>query len=492
MRNHQNTVINERKYQYNATGQISQIDDQLRGSTQYRYDNIERLIQVTGPQPEQFVHDPAGNLLGSPEDVDTAAAGSDTKTPQVSGNRLNFQGDRHYAYDAQGNRIEQRRGKDGKQVTCYQYDHQNRLIGIEQKNGSKPDSEKQRTEYQYDALGRRIRKIHKDANQQTIGGTEFYWNDDVLLTEQALVTSFEVSNDSEEQAEQQPNRHYVFEPNSFKPLAFVQHEQLHYYHLDHLGTPQEITNASGELVWTAQYKAYGSLVLAPIRQVENNLRFQGQYFDEESGLHYNRFRYYDPECGRFINQDPIGLLGGNNNYLYVPNPVGWVDPWGLSAKNDCDKRRRRRANRESLTVINGKEVRGFRNAGELLERAGYLKNRLAELGIDDVQIGIRGSSVSGRSSKGGSYRVERGELKASDVDFFFTSEKLERKYSDYFTGDGRLKPDVMGGINPELQEILDEFSDLTSSQIGRKADAVLLKKSVLADENPESFVIVRE
>jgi len=71
-------------------------------------------------------------------------------------------------------------------------------------------------------------------------------------------------------------------------------------------------------------------------QIENNLRFQGQYFDAETGLHYNRFRYYDPSCGRFINQDPIGLAGGNNNYLYVPNPTGWVDPFGLASK-DCPK-----------------------------------------------------------------------------------------------------------------------------------------------------------
>jgi RHS repeat-associated protein len=71
-----------------------------------------------------------------------------------------------------------------------------------------------------------------------------------------------------------------------------------------------------------------------VQQVKNNLRFQGQYYDEESGLHYNRHRYYDPECGRFINQDPIGLLGGDNNYLYVPNPVTWVDPLGLSCKEE--------------------------------------------------------------------------------------------------------------------------------------------------------------
>ena len=62
------------------------------------------------------------------------------------------------------------------------------------------------------------------------------------------------------------------------------------------------------------------------------IRFQGQYFDEESGLHYNRYRYYSPKQQRFINQDPIGLVGGINHYQYAPNPVNWVDPFGLSCK----------------------------------------------------------------------------------------------------------------------------------------------------------------
>ena len=59
------------------------------------------------------------------------------------------------------------------------------------------------------------------------------------------------------------------------------------------------------------------------------IRFQGQYFDHETGLHYNRFRYYDPDVGRFIHQDPIGLAGGANLYQYAPNPMSWTDPSGL-------------------------------------------------------------------------------------------------------------------------------------------------------------------
>ncbi|WP_409280538.1 RHS repeat-associated core domain-containing protein [Pseudomonas sp. KCJK8751] len=66
----------------------------------------------------------------------------------------------------------------------------------------------------------------------------------------------------------------------------------------------------------------------PVKDVEQNLRFQGQYFDCESSLNYNTFRFYDPEIGRFVTQDPIGVRGGANLYVYVPAPTTWVDPLG--------------------------------------------------------------------------------------------------------------------------------------------------------------------
>ncbi len=69
--------------------------------------------------------------------------------------------------------------------------------------------------------------------------------------------------------------------------------------------------------------------------ISNNIRFQGQYFDEETGLHYNRYRYYSPYVGRFISKDPIGLLGGYNRYQYDPSAVGWIDPLGLAKKEIC-------------------------------------------------------------------------------------------------------------------------------------------------------------
>jgi len=109
----------------------------------------------------------------------------------------------------------------------------------------------------------------------------------------------------------------------------LEQAEVYYYHLDHLGTPQELTNAKGDLVWSVTYRAYGNVVQQQVAEIDNPLRFQSQYHDPETGLHYNRHRYYNPNTGRFITPDPIGLAGGLNNYQYVPNPTGWVDPLGL-------------------------------------------------------------------------------------------------------------------------------------------------------------------
>ncbi|WP_256576414.1 RHS repeat-associated core domain-containing protein, partial [Pseudomonas sp. KK4] len=100
------------------------------------------------------------------------------------------------------------------------------------------------------------------------------------------------------------------------------------FHTDQIGTPLEMTDREGQIVWQATYKAWGSVEKLTVNEVEQNLRFQGQYFDNETGLHYNTFRYYDPEVGRFVTQDPIGLLGGSNLYGYAPNTNGWIDPLG--------------------------------------------------------------------------------------------------------------------------------------------------------------------
>ncbi|MDN8339624.1 RHS repeat-associated core domain-containing protein, partial [Acinetobacter baumannii] len=115
-------------------------------------------------------------------------------------------------------------------------------------------------------------------------------------------------------------------------------DDVWFYHCDHLGTPQEMTDHTGSIIWKAEYKAWGECKAEKAKSnffedseiISNNIRFQGQYFDQETGLHYNRYRYYSPYVGRFVSKDPIGLLGGSNIYAYAPNPVGWIDPLGLA------------------------------------------------------------------------------------------------------------------------------------------------------------------
>ncbi len=106
--------------------------------------------------------------------------------------------------------------------------------------------------------------------------------------------------------------------------------KIYYVHTDQLGTPQVLTDETGAVAWRGSYDPFGLATVAPGAVVEMNVRFAGQYFDSETGLHYNYFRDYDPRTGRYVESDPIGLLGGTNTYAYVDdNPINYIDPIGL-------------------------------------------------------------------------------------------------------------------------------------------------------------------
>ncbi|MFK3774184.1 RHS repeat-associated core domain-containing protein [Pseudomonas sp. NPDC089406] len=293
-----------RGYGYDANGNLASIDDSRKGLREYRYDPLDRLVAVRGDIGESFQHDPAGNLLAQ-------TAQLDPKLVNVQGNRLLMQGDAHFDYDVFGNLVRERRGAGQKLVTEYRYDCQHRLSEVLLPNG-------QVAKYRYDAFGRRIEKDVAGAL------TEFFWQGERLIGEWSPGRS----------------RSYVYEPGSFRPLVMVdgdgpENARPYYYQLDHLGTPQELTSAQGGICWSARYKAYGNVARLDIEEIDNPLRFQGQYFDAETGLHYNRHRYYNPGTGRYLTADPIKLAGGLNSYRYVPNPTGWVDPLGLS--DTCPK-----------------------------------------------------------------------------------------------------------------------------------------------------------
>jgi RHS repeat-associated protein len=113
--------------------------------------------------------------------------------------------------------------------------------------------------------------------------------------------------------------------------------KLYYVHPDHLGTPRLIANQAGATVWRwDNQEGFGLTGLqedpdADTKKFVFNLRFAGQYYDQESGLHYNRFRDYDPVTGRYVQGDPVGLAAGVSLYSYVSaNPLSFIDPLGLA------------------------------------------------------------------------------------------------------------------------------------------------------------------
>ncbi len=123
---------------------------------------------------------------------------------------------------------------------------------------------------------------------------------------------------------------WIFEEDSFVPVAKLQNGERFSIFADHLGTPVMAVDGEGKKVWSRELDIYGKT-----KEEKGQINFvpflyQGQYFDEETGLAYNRFRYYSPDSGTYISQDPIGLEGGMPNmYSYVHDSNAWIDPLGL-------------------------------------------------------------------------------------------------------------------------------------------------------------------
>ena len=195
-----------------------------------------------------------------------------------------------FQYDVNGNTIEK---NDNGNITKYFYNIEDRLVRVEDGAGAVIAT------YYYDPFGRRLWKEVDEIR------TYFVYSDEGLVGEY------------DEGGAQ--IRSYGYKPGSkwtTDPLFFKENGQYYFYQNDHLGTPQKITSVSGAEVWSAKYNAFGGTDIEVTSMVTNNLRFAGQYFDEEIGIHYNRHRYYDPKVGRYLKSDPFGLQGGINLFSY--------------------------------------------------------------------------------------------------------------------------------------------------------------------------------
>ena len=351
-----------RRYRYDPSSQLISLEDSRRGRLEYRYDPVGRLLTASSALGrETFAFDPAGNIQA----VETAQQEPLTRRvplPKLLDNLLKEYAGLRYRYDERGNIVE--RTQDGLRSE-YEWDAFNRMIRATTWHGV--------TTFAYDPLGRRIAKHSGAIDGTTVretARTMYGWDGDTLAFESSVYRGH---------AAGERTVHYVFERDGFVPLVQATRSQalrlppttdvkalmasnggkydialdplwngeyeqeaepfgkkeIAFYQCDHLGTPQELTDCEGKVAWSAQYKAWGQAkeaISEAARKagIRNPIRFQGQYLDDETGLHYNRHRYYDPDTARYFSQDPVGLNGGENLYGYAPNPTGWMDPLGLT------------------------------------------------------------------------------------------------------------------------------------------------------------------
>ncbi|MDF3175552.1 RHS repeat domain-containing protein [Pseudomonas sp. TYF_15] len=283
------------------------------GHNRYGYDLNEQLQTVQQSRPnwqatqvEDFKYDKAGNLFDGPK-----------LNGLIKHNRVLVYQDKRYRYDRFGRLCEKRIGSNW--VQYFEYDAEQRLVCVEQYRSG----ERERVVFAYDPLGRRISKeVYQRDYPEPRRRVLFHWQGLRLLQEvQSGLASL-----------------YVYAtPDSYEPLARIDgklgSETTHYFHTNLAGLPEQLTDPSGLTIWQSNYKGWGKAPDewgSPQQAREQNLRLQGQYLDRETALHYNTFRFYDSDIGRFTQPDPIHLKGGTNLYQYGPNRLIYIDPLGLN------------------------------------------------------------------------------------------------------------------------------------------------------------------
>ena len=309
-----------KQYRYDANGELIHRADSWLGEVTLEHDPTGRILSARSLNAgkagidEQYRYDEAANLLNPWGEG----------RGYVRHNRLEVFEDKRYQYDEYGRLVEKRIGRHT--AVHLRWDKEHRLVeSTVEKNGRR-----QRSRYEYDALGRRV------ARRDACTETRFIWDGMRLLQE---VRGHQGST-------------YLYQPGSHEPVARIDSTEagrnpptgdaaVYHFHTHINGAPEELTDEAGRTLWRARYRAWGALAreeaderLLPSlnpwdgQATRQPLRMQGQYADAETGLYYNTFRYYDPDIGRFVSEDPIGLLGGLNLYQYAANADGWVDPWG--------------------------------------------------------------------------------------------------------------------------------------------------------------------
>ena len=321
--------IQRRSYRYRDDGVPNRVDDLLTGSRALALDPAGRVTGVTGPDwAEQYTYDRAGNITAATWSLPSGAAAPSLDSGsrgarQVTGTRVTQAGNVRYRYDAAGRIVTRTRTRISRKPETwrYEWDADNRLTSVSTSEGGK-------WRYLYDPFGRRVSKQHVSSDRHLLSETRYTW-DGSILAEQAEAT------DSGERITA-----WEYQPGTYAPILQTEHESLRdapqdeidqrFYSIitDLTGAPAELLAEDGTLAGRQQRTLWGATVWNS-DGASTPLRFPGQYEDQETGLHYNNQRYYDPLTGSYLSPDPLGLEAGPNNHAYVANPYLLIDPLGL-------------------------------------------------------------------------------------------------------------------------------------------------------------------
>ncbi|GAB2906917.1 hypothetical protein GCM10022245_48190 [Streptomyces mayteni] len=378
--------LRERSYGYHPSGRLSVIDEPGVGPLHLGYNASGRVTEARAADwVEQYAYDSAGNIRHASwppaSEHDEAAQGEHA----YAGSLPRRAGRTAYEYDAQGRLVRrtQRLLSGGSRTWLFSWDAEDRLTEV-----TTPD--KARWRYLYDPLGRRVAKLRLDQEGAVTERTDFAWDGTHLAEESRQTTGSDEIHSTT----------WVWQPGLPRPVAQTERTTLRdapqdeiderFYAIvtDLVGSPTELVDAEGRVAWRRRSTLWGKDRPGTDRPTRCPLRFPGQYLDAESGLHYNFFRYYDPDTARYCSPDPLGLLPGPNPHGYVHDPLTWMDPLGLSGCNELFYRAMSKKEFQRLGPNGEINVRGENFVTRNLEYVEQLRNRFLR------QSGRKGEAYS--------------------------------------------------------------------------------------------------
>ena len=309
---HNRRRLNEKEYIWGLNDQLLSITNNGK-QTLFEYDGWGNLAKATYPDGKVELRNPdkVGNLFETVDRIDRK---------YCAGGRLEQSKEWTYKYDDEGRLTEKRHRVQIQQAWKYRWNSAGMLEEVVRPDGST-------VSFKYDALGRRIEKLLFNRK------TRWVWDGNVPLHEWNEIYTKDFTEEKGEFYTMKPSKTttWLFEEGTFVPNGKLIDNESFSIQSNYLGTPEVMYNADGKVVWSVELDAYGDVRNLMGERTDCPFRYQGQYEDKETGLYYNRFRYYSAEEGMYISQDPIRLLGGDNFYGYVPNVNCFIDYLGLSS-----------------------------------------------------------------------------------------------------------------------------------------------------------------